>query len=102
MRAVSKEGAAKEAATAHKKKDEQAKAAKVKAEEGPASPSKGASAPPATSSSLSAKQKRKDMMKRAEEKDTAAGYEDRFQPKQPVAVEPSTPAARGGAPASVH
>lgn len=45
---------------------------------------------------MSAKQKRKDMMKRAEEKDTAAGYEDPFQPKQPAAVEPSTPAARGG------
>ncbi|KAL3146721.1 hypothetical protein ABBQ38_014708 [Trebouxia sp. C0009 RCD-2024] len=91
-----KEGAAKEDAAAQKKKDETAKASKAKAEEGPSSPTKEPSGAPAASSSLSAKQKRKDMMKRAEEKDTAAGYEDPFQPKQPAAVQPSTPTAKGG------
>ncbi|KAL3135011.1 hypothetical protein ABBQ32_007959 [Trebouxia sp. C0010 RCD-2024] len=91
-----KEDAAKEDAAAQKKKDETAKASKTKAEEGPSSPTKEPSGAPTASSSLSAKQKRKDMMKRAEEKDTAAGYEDPFQPKQPAAVQPSTPAAKGG------
>ena len=90
-----KEGAAKEDAAAQKK-DETAKAAKAKAEEGPSSPTKEPSGHPAASSSLSAKQKRKDMMKRAEEKDTAAGYEDPFQPKEPAAVQTSTPATKGG------
>jgi hypothetical protein len=33
------------------------------------------------------------MMKRAEEKDTAAGYEDPFQPKQAAAAQSSAPAA---------
>ena len=32
-------------------------------------------------------------MKRAEEKDTAAGYEDPFQPKQAAAAQSSAPAA---------
>ena len=44
---------------------------------------------------MSAKQKRKDMMKRSEE-DTAAGYKDPFQPNQPAVVGHSNPAAKGG------
>ena len=97
-----KEAAAKEEAAAQQKKEEEAKAAKAKAEDAPSSPSKAPPGPTsATSSSApSAKQKRKDMMKRAEEKDTAAGYEDPFQPKQPAAAQPSTPAAGPQPPAT--
>jgi len=84
-----------QAAAAQKQKDDDAKASKSKAEEAPASPSKDPASALSTSSasSLSAKQKRKDMMKRAEEKDTAAGYEDPFQPKQAAAAQSSAPAA---------
>ena len=84
-----------QAAAAQKQKDDDAKASKSKAEEAPASPSKDPALALSTSSasSLSAKQKRKDMMKRAEEKDTAAGYEDPFQPKQAAAAQTSAPAA---------
>ena len=95
--ATKAEAEAKEAAL-HKQKDEEAKAVKSKAEEAPPSPTKNPASGPsaASSSSLSAKQKRKDMMKRAEEKDTAAGYEDPFQPKQATAAaQPSTPADAG-------
>ncbi|DBA73185.1 TPA: hypothetical protein ACH3X1_011264 [Trebouxia sp. C0004] len=84
-----------QAAAAQKQKDDDAKASKSKADEAPASPSKDSASALSTNSasSLSAKQKRKDMMKRAEEKDTAAGYEDPFQPKQATAAQSSAPAA---------
>ena len=90
------------AAAAQKKKDDEAKAAKASADEAAkaksdkseeATPATAAAPAAASSSSLSAKQKRKDMMKRAEEKDTAAGYEDPFQPKQAATAHPATPAA---------